>query len=59
MIKFQRKVFVVCCTNGETQGYIVTEDATGYEADNALFAPETGAVMVDKALHLLGNISYN
>ena len=51
------KVFVLCCTNGETQGYIVTEAATGYEADNALFAPATGVAMVNEALRLLRKIS--
>ena len=50
---FSGQVFVLCCTNGETQGYIVTEEATGYEADNALFAPATGAAMVDKAVELI------
>ena len=50
------QVFVLCCTNGETQGYIVTEGATGYEADNALFAPETGVAMVNKALELIERI---
>ena len=50
------KVFVLCCTNGETQGYIVTEEATGYEADNALFAPATGAAMVDKAIDLIAGM---
>ncbi len=50
------KVFVLCCTNGETQGYIVTEDATGYEADNALFAPATGVAMVEKAVELIAGI---
>jgi len=45
--------FVLCCTNGETQGYIVTEDATGYEADNALFAPSSGKTMVNESLQLI------
>ncbi|MCK5844516.1 MAG: hypothetical protein KAG97_07400, partial [Victivallales bacterium] len=47
------KVFVVCIANGETQGYITTEDATGYEADNALFAPATGKALADKAVELI------
>lgn len=54
--KSKGRTFVLCCTNGETQGYIVTEDATGYEADNALFAPATGEAMVETALRLLGEI---
>lgn len=48
--------FVLCCTNGETQGYIVTDTASGYEADNALFSPETGRAMVEKALQLIEDI---
>lgn len=47
------QAFVICCANGETQGYIVTEDATGYEADNALFSPATGNAMVDKAVEMI------
>jgi hypothetical protein len=51
-----KKVFVVCIANGETQGYITTPEATGYEADNALFAPETGMRMVDKAVELVESL---
>jgi uncharacterized small protein (DUF1192 family) len=47
------QTFVICCANGETQGYIVTEDATGYEADNALFSPATGKAMVEKAAEMI------
>jgi Neutral/alkaline non-lysosomal ceramidase, N-terminal len=47
------KTFAVCLANGEMQGYIATEDATGYEADNSLFAPGTGYLMVDAALKLI------
>ncbi len=50
------KVFVLCCTNGETQGYIVTEAATGYEADNALFAPATGTAMVGEVLQIIASL---
>jgi len=49
--------FVVSCANGELQGYIVTPGAAaegGYEASNALFAPESGAVLVETTLELLG-----
>jgi Neutral/alkaline non-lysosomal ceramidase, N-terminal len=45
--------FVICCANGETQGYIVTEGATGYEADGALFTPATGTAMVNKAIEII------
>ena len=44
-----RKVFPVCLVNGEMQGYVVTPEAAaqgGYEASNAMFAPESGALMV-------------
>ncbi|MCF6175728.1 MAG: neutral/alkaline non-lysosomal ceramidase N-terminal domain-containing protein [Victivallaceae bacterium] len=51
--KSSAQAFVICCANGETQGYIVTEDATGYEADNALFAPATGTAMVNKAVEMI------
>ena len=51
--KAGEKVFVTCCANGEMQGYIVTEEATGYEADNALFTPETGKRMMNKAVELI------
>ncbi|MCK5861829.1 MAG: hypothetical protein KAH38_05055, partial [Candidatus Hydrogenedentes bacterium] len=50
------QVFVLCCTNGEAQGYIVTDGATGYEADNAFFAPATGAAMVEKAVELIAGM---
>ena len=50
------KVFVVCIANGETQGYITTAEATGYEADNAIFAPATGKLMADKAVELVGKL---
>ena len=51
-------LFVVCLVNGELQGYLVTPEAAeagGYEATNALFAPQAGRIMVDAALALLGN----
>ncbi len=47
------KTFVICCANGETQGYIVTADATGYEADNALFSPTTGEAMLNCGVELI------
>lgn len=51
--KSPEKTFAICLTNGEMQGYIVTEDASGYEADNSLFMPETGTIMVKAALELI------
>lgn len=47
--------FVISVANGELQGYIVTESAAaegGYEASNALFAPETGKRLVAEARRL-------
>ena len=47
--------FVISMANGELQGYIVTEQAAaegGYEASNALFAPETGNQLVEESLRL-------
>ncbi len=48
-----KKTFAICLANGEMQGYIVTENASGYEADNSLFMPETGKIMVKTALELI------
>jgi len=48
--------FVISLANGELQGYIVTEEALaqgGYEASNALFAPVSGQIMLDKTLEML------
>ncbi|MCF7817391.1 MAG: neutral/alkaline non-lysosomal ceramidase N-terminal domain-containing protein [Kiritimatiellales bacterium] len=48
--------FVISLANGELQGYIVTKEAAaegGYEASNALFAPETGKRMLEESLRLL------
>ncbi len=51
------KLFVVCLANGETQGYIVTEDAQGYEADNSIFTPKTGQIMMAEALRLIEKLA--
>ncbi|MBN1558033.1 MAG: neutral/alkaline non-lysosomal ceramidase N-terminal domain-containing protein [Lentisphaerae bacterium] len=51
------RAFVVTLVNGELQGYIVTPEAAaqdGYEAANAVFAPEAGRVMVDAVLAMMG-----
>ena len=48
--------FVISLTNGELQGYIVTESAAeegGYEASNALFAPAAGGMLAEKTLEML------
>ncbi len=56
-----QRTFVITLVNGELQGYIVTPEAAangGYEATNAVFAPESGRILVDAALALaakLGN----
>jgi len=47
---------VISLANGELQGYIVTPDASGYEASFSLFAPEAGQVMVQAALKLIKSI---
>ena len=50
-----KNAFVISMANGELQGYIVTEAAAaegGYEASNALFAPETGKRLVAESLRL-------
>lgn len=47
------QTFVVSLVNGELQGYIVTPEALaagGYEATNAVFAPEAGSILVEAAL---------
>jgi len=56
------RTFVVCLVNGELQGYVVTPEALaagGYEATNALFAPEAGAILVKTALALVGRFADN
>ena len=50
------QTFVITFANGELQGYIVTpEAATGgvYEANNALFSPDNGRLVVETTLELL------
>lgn len=49
--------YIISVANGELQGYIVTEEASaegGYEASNALFAPETGKRMLAGTVELIG-----
>ncbi|MDD5597263.1 MAG: hypothetical protein PHV82_04925, partial [Victivallaceae bacterium] len=48
-----KRAFAICLANGEMQGYIVTDNASGYEADNSLFMPETGSLMVKTAVELI------
>ena len=48
--------FVISCANGEFSGYIVTQaaaDEGGYEASNAMFAPQSGDMLVKKSLELI------
>lgn len=47
------KTFVVSLTNGELQGYITTDDATGYEANLSFFKPEAGKILVDTAIEMI------
>jgi len=54
-----KNTFVIALANGELQGYIVTPEAAeegGYEASNALFAPETGSVLVSETLEMLAEL---
>jgi hypothetical protein len=54
------RTFVVSLVNGELQGYIVTPEAFaagGYEATNAVFAAESGEIMVDEVLALVGKLA--
>jgi hypothetical protein len=48
--------FVISLANGEMQGYMATPEAAEkgwYEGSNAVFAPESGTVFVEKTLRLL------
>jgi hypothetical protein len=48
--------YIISMANGELQGYIVTEEAAaegGYEASNALFAPETGKRLLAETLKVI------
>ena len=51
------RTFVISMANGETQGYITTPGATGYEANLSMFKPESGALLVETALSLVENLS--
>jgi len=50
------KTFAICLANGELQGYVTTEDADGYEADNSTLSPETGNIIIDAAFELINKI---
>jgi neutral ceramidase len=48
--------YIISLANGELQGYTVTPEAVAegaYEASNALFAPESGQILVERTLELL------
>lgn len=50
------RTFVISLANGELQGYIATAESVNmrsYEASNAIFAPESGQLLVDTTLELL------
>ncbi len=52
-----QRTFVVSLVNGDLQGYIVTPEAAergGYEATNAVFAPDAGSILVDTVLSMIG-----
>ncbi|MCP4166058.1 MAG: hypothetical protein GY759_09220 [Chloroflexi bacterium] len=47
---------VISLANGELQGYIVTPEASGYEAAFSLWAPQAGAIIIDEALRLMNKL---
>lgn len=50
------RTFVVSLVNGDLQGYIVTPEAAaagGYEATNAIFSSDSGAILVKTAVALV------
>ena len=47
------RAFVTSLANGELQGYITTPGANGYEANWTMFKPESGDILVEKALELI------
>jgi neutral ceramidase len=54
----QPNAYIISLANGELQGYIVTPEAVdegAYEASNALFAPESGQILVDRTIELLSS----
>ncbi len=51
--------YIISLANGELQGYLVTPEAAqegGYEASNALFAPETAARLLEATVRLIGQL---
>ncbi len=51
-----RDTYLISLANGELQGYVATEEAVAkgaYEATNALFAPASGPILVNKTLEML------
>jgi neutral ceramidase len=57
--KAQQRVFAISLANGELQGYIVTPDAAGYEADFSLFSPESGKMMVEASLSMISSLNHD
>jgi neutral ceramidase len=51
-------VFVISLANGELQGYIVTPEAEGYEANFSLFEPQAGKIIVDQSVKLIQELFY-
>ena len=50
------QAFVISLANGELQGYIVTPEATGYEAGLSFFMPEAGQLMADATVELIAEL---
>jgi len=51
------RAFVVSLVNGESQGYIVTPDAQGYEAMTCLFDAASGPRLVDAAVRAVDRLA--
>ncbi len=50
---------VISLANGELQGYIVTPEATGYEASFSLFDPLAGSRLVETAIFLIDQLHHS
>jgi neutral ceramidase len=51
--------FLISCANGETQTYIVTREAAAkdwYETFNAIFAPQSGEILLGRTLEMLARM---
>lgn len=51
------RTFVISLANGSLHGYIVTPEATGYEADFTFYDPDAGTILVDTAVEILNELN--